>query len=118
MSRSRKLARSSEWPRGGLFVMTPRKKKIYLKVRTWIHHIIENHPELRNFRDEVLMTLKSPEAIHKDLNALIAYRFSPRMGKFIIVVYYCKKQVGKIITSYTEIRNPYRQVEGLPRIWP
>lgn len=106
-----------QWPKKGLYRVTPRGFRIFLRKRTWYNHICASHPEIRNWLGDVLRAIEQPEGIYDDRGTLFSFRFSEKRGKFIMLVYSISGRVGKVKTIYAVI-DPWPQVYGLNKVWP
>jgi len=87
-----------------IIVESYNKIPIRLTIERW-NHIVQRHPETRNFQQEVLQTVNKPDLIQKgDFGELIAIRdYSNllRVARYIAVVYKeISKEDGFIITAY------------------
>jgi hypothetical protein len=105
------------WPNWGLCKTTPKGIRVFLRHDTWFNHIKVDHSELANYLGEVLETIEHPESVHADRNAYISFRFSEKLGMYIMVVYSAGGHTSKVKTAYTSI-NPYIEVASLMRVWP
>ena len=103
------------WPKNGLFKITPRGIKVYLRRNTWFNHICAFHPELSNWLHDILLAIEQPEAIYDYKGT--CFSFSERRGKFIMLVYRIVGRAGRIKTAYA-VLNPYVEVQGLNKVWP
>ena len=77
--------------------------EIILSQQRWMH-IIQEHPEVKEYIKEIEMVLKEPDLIkesNKDKNVYLYYRFFREIlkGKYIIVV--VKKSISSfVVTCY------------------
>lgn len=105
------------WPKTGLFRVTPRGIRVYLRKITWFNHICANHPEIKNWLTDVLDTIEEPERIYEDRGTMFSFRFSERRGKFIMLVYHIVGKTGRIKTAYPVV-DPYTQIKDMNKVWP
>lgn len=118
--RKRPPRRAEEWPAGGLYRITPRGERVYLRKSTWFFHIVQSHPEMQNCLEALLETIREPEAIYRTKTGrktYLCYRFSERRGMWVVVIYGISGETGSIRTAY-QVRNPATEVKGLNRAWP
>ena len=88
---------------------------IRLNDERW-QHIIFQHPELENWKSEILAIVAEPDIIKAgDSGALIAIR-EIRPGKWLLVVYRELKDDGFIITAHFNERPRY--LERRIQLWP
>jgi len=105
------------WPKfGGVYGITPRGNKVYLRKKTWYTHICTSHPEIRSWIEEVLETLEKPEAIYDDRGTFISYRWFNKKGKFLMVVYSIFGSTGSVKTAYSVI-DYYSQTKNWNKVW-
>jgi hypothetical protein len=105
-----------QFPRSGLFRITPRGKKVYLRKITWLDHIRTGHREVRNWIKEILLTLEIPEAIYDDKGTFISYRWLENKGKFLMVVYSLYGNTGRVKTAYTTL-EVYKETRDWNKVW-
>jgi hypothetical protein len=79
-------------------------------------HIIDEHGELAELRDEVLKTISDPERILAgNAGALLALR-TVEPGKWLVVVYRELEEDGFVITAFLTRR--FRSLDRRVQIWP
>lgn len=105
-----------QFPRSGLFRITPRGKKVYLNKGTWYGHVSNSHREIRNWIKEVLLTLEKPEAIYDDKGVFISYRWFNNKGKFLMVVYSIYRNTGRVKTAYPTL-EVYKETRNWNKVW-
>ncbi|MBX3066888.1 MAG: hypothetical protein KF726_28165 [Anaerolineae bacterium] len=88
---------------------------IRLPDERWEHIMIE-HGELSELRDQVLSTISEPERIFVgSLDELMAIR-EIESGKWLVVVYRELESDGFVITAFVTRR--IRQLERRKQVWP
>jgi hypothetical protein len=79
-------------------------------------HIIEEHGELSELREEVLRTISDPERILAgDKGALLTLR-TLEPGKWLVVIYRELEEDGFVITAFLTRR--FRSLERRTQLWP
>lgn len=105
------------WPITGLYRITPRGFKVFLRKNTWFDHICIYHPELRNWLNAILLAIEKPERIYDDRGTLLSFRYSEKRGKHIMLIYHIVGKIGRVKTAYT-VDDPFAQTRGLNKVWP
>lgn len=95
-------------------VVSKNGKMIRLPDERWAH-IMEEHGELENLRDEVLRTIHVPERVFQGQEGeLLAIR-EIEPGKYLVVIYR-EQEDGFIITAFLTRRM--RWIEKRVQVWP
>ena len=88
-------------------VSDPDRRAVVLLTRIWQDKIVRDHPEVRDYRAEVLDTVAAPDHIEPDpLEARRRY-YRRRVGpsRWLLVVVSFEQEPGRIITALLATRK-------------
>jgi hypothetical protein len=110
------------WPldKDAIYRFSPRGIKVFLRRSTWFEHICDGHPEMHNCLKDVLLTLEAPEMAYEDGPHGYNYRYSEKVGSFIMLIFRVSRtgaRIGWVKTAYLT-QNPYVEVSGMNKVWP
>jgi hypothetical protein len=102
-----------------LFEVTdPQGRTIVCTLETWNGHILENHPDMKGYENEVGRAIEAPSlGIYRDSvfeNRHIYYNRFKRKPRYIKVVVEFGEEVGKVITAFFTDATK----SGEKMIWP